>query len=134
MKKLLVTLVAFVILLSGCNNKAVQNSNNISLTDVESITIKALPSPPKVKTIDKKEDIEKIINHINSINKEKTKQEDIKGWQFFIETKGKQKHSITFMGDLIKIDGALYKIDDDEVKNFREIYNSLNYKEESAIK
>lgn len=38
------------------------------------------------------------------------------------------------MGGLIKIDGALYKIDDDEVKNFREIYNSLNYKEESAIK
>jgi hypothetical protein len=50
------------------------------LTDVENINIKALPSPPKIKTIDKKGDIEKIIKHINSINKEEAKQDNIKNW------------------------------------------------------
>ena len=130
MRKLLLPAIIFVLLLSGCQGKTVQTSSRISLTDIESITIKALPSPPKIITIDKKGDIEKIINHINSINKDKVKQEDINGWEFWVQTKGKEEHNIILVGNLINIDGVWYKINADEIKKIREIYNSLYYKEE----
>lgn len=134
MRKLLLPLLAFIILFYSCQSETVTTTNAIAVTDIESMTIKALPSPPKMKTIDKKEDIEKVIKHINSINKEKIKQEDVGGWVFLIQTKGSKEHSISFVGGTMNIDGSWYKVNADEVTKFRDIYNSLNYKEESVVK
>ncbi len=134
MRKFLLISLMFMLLFSGCKGKAIQSSSEISLTDIEVITIKALPSPPKAKTIDKKDDIEKVVKFINSINKEKVKQEDIKGWEFWVQTKGKKEHSVTFIGNELNINNNWYKVNSNEIKKFREIYNNLNYKEEPVIK
>ena len=128
MRKLLLPLLVFMMLFSGCQGEMIQPS------DVDSITITALPSPPKVKTIDKKVDVEKIVSFINSISKEKIKlKENINGWVFLIKTKGKEEHSISFIGSMVHIDNDWYKIDSNETKKLRELYNKLDYKEKSII-
>lgn len=55
MRKLLLPLLMFMMLFSGCQGEMIQPS------DVDSITMTALPSPrpPKVKTMDKKVDVRK---------------------------------------------------------------------------
>ena len=132
MKKLLIPLVIIalmiIIFFSWCQNKA------ISTIDIDSMTIKALPSPPKVKTIDKKDDIEKVVSFINSIDKEVTIQVGTKGWEFWIQTNGKKEHSIIFIGDKVSIDKIWYKINTAEIKKLRELYNGLDYKEEPVVK
>ena len=128
MRKLLLPLLVFMMLFSGCQSEIIKSS------DVDSITITALPSPPKVKIIDKKVDVEKIVLFINSISKEKIKlKENINGWVFLIKTKGKEEHSISFIGSMVNIDNAWYKIDTNETKKLRELYNKLDYKEKSII-
>ena len=134
MKKVLFVLLVFMQFFSGCQNKVVQTSSYINLTDVDSITIKALPNPPTIKRIDKKDDINEIITHINSIHKEKVKQEDIKGWEFYIQAEGKNEHFICLVGNMLNIDGIWYEAEVDEIKNFRDLYNNLNYKEENVTK
>lgn len=134
MRKLLLTLLAFIILFSSCQSNGGDLSNDIIASNIDSITIKALPSPPKMKTIDNKDDIEKVVNYINSIYKEKVKLGDVNGWEFYIQTKGKKEHSISFAGSILNIDGIWYKTNTDEITKFRDLYNSLNYKAESVNK
>ena len=74
-----ITLI-FVIILTLCGSKTQLNSEKIS-----SIRIQALPSPPKFKDIDKKEDIERIATFLNDLPKEEIKDDGRNGWQFFIE-------------------------------------------------
>lgn len=129
MRKLLLPILMFMLLFSGCQSEMIQTS------DIDSMTITALPSPPRVKTIDKKVDIEKVVSFINSISKEKIKlKEDIKGWVFSINTKGKKEHSISFTGNMIHIDNDWYKIDTSEIQKLEELYNKLDYKEQPVIK
>lgn len=143
-KKLLcIILVLLFFVVYGCqsktnkilnNNKTTKVSSNINVNDIDSMTIEALPSPPKMKKIDRKGDLEKVIKYINSINKNKIKQEEVKGWVFYIQTNGKKQHSISLLGDKIEIDDVWYKINYGEVGNFRSLYNNLNYKEELIIR
>ncbi|MGK0468097.1 hypothetical protein [Clostridium sp.] len=93
------------------------------------MTITALPSPPKIKLIDKKDDIEKVILFINSIDKKVIMFSGSKGWEFNIQIKGKKEHTILFVVDRMKIDEIWYKINIDEIKKIRELYNALDFKE-----
>lgn len=88
----------------------------------------------KIKTIDKKEDIETIIRFINSIDKKVVFPSSAKGWSFHIQTKGKREHDIWFKWDRIEIDRVSYKMSTDESDKMGELYNGLNYKEESVVK
>lgn len=132
MKKLLFTLFIILLLFYGCESKTVETKDSISITDVDSLTITALPSPPQIKTIENKDEIEKIINHINSINKSNIEEDNINGWEFLIKTKGNKEHLISLVGDKININGTFYKVSKDELSKFRDLYNSLEAKEENA--
>lgn len=117
----------FVIILILCGSKTQLNSEKIS-----SIRIQALPSPPKFKDIDKKEDIERIATFLNDLPKEEIKDDGRNGWQFFIEVNEiGSTYYVSFLGDRLYIDKKCYKIDDKVLNEFRELYNSLQYEEKS---
>lgn len=117
-----ITLI-FVIILTLCGSKTQLNSEKIS-----SIRIQALPSPPKFKDIDKKEDIERIATFLNDLPKEEIKDDGRNGWQFFIEVNEiGSTYYVSFLGDRLYIDKKCYKIDDKVLNEFRELYNSLQY-------
>ena len=121
-----ITLI-FVIILTLCGSKTQLNSEKIS-----SIRIQALPSPPKFKDIDKKEDIERIATFLNDLPKEEIKDDWRNGWQFFIEVNEiGSTYYVSFLGDRLYIDKKCYKIDDKVLNEFRELYNSLQYEEKS---
>ncbi|MCB2291055.1 hypothetical protein LGK97_15065 [Clostridium sp. CS001] len=143
---LLLVFVILSLLFSSCGNSAYEEkrisevinteynttvalNNIINPEETESITITTLPSPPKIKIIDKKEDIKEIITFINSIKLEETKHDNIKGWVILIATKGKNNHSLSFLGSLIHIDGKWYTTNKDELSKLRTLYNDLDYKE-----
>jgi len=127
MKKLLVwvSLLIIIVMLFFSWFKY-KSESKIAASDTNNIKLTALPSPPKVKTISKKEDIEKVISFINSIDKKVILPSGEKGWEFYIQTKGNKEHSITFIGNRMKIDLVWYKINIDELKRMREIYNELD--------
>ena len=121
-----ITLI-FVIILTLCGSKTQLNSEKIS-----SIRIQALPSPPKFKDIDKKEDIERIATFLNDLPKEEIKDDGRNGWQFFIEVNEiGSTYYVSFLGDRLYIDKKCYKIDDKVLNEFKELYNSLQYEEKS---
>ena len=121
-----ITLI-FVIILTLCGSKTQLHSEKIS-----SIRIQALPSPPKFKDIDKKEDIERIATFLNDLPKEEIKDDGRNGWQFFIEVNEiGSTYYVSFLGDRLYIDKKCYKIDDKVLNEFRELYNSLQYEEKS---
>lgn len=131
MKKIILSIFLIIFLLSGCQGGYDLESGNIDSTKINNITIKALKAtaPPKSKYIDKEKDVDKVIEFINSIDKKKVEQEDINGWEFWIENKGIEKYSITFIGNKMKINKTWYKINANELKKLRELYNELDYKE-----
>ena len=122
----------------GCaNTKSVSVDNTkgkININDVDNLIIITLPSPPKEKTITKKEDIKKVIDLIISIKKEHIIQkEDIKGWSIWIKTDGKEKHSICFFGGKVEIDNLWYKINNNDLDKIKNLYHKLDYKEENYL-
>lgn len=138
MKKLILILLISILIFSGCTNKTV-STDNINVNDIDSITILTLPSPPKEKRINemkdiKREDIKKIIDIVNSIKKEKINKQDTKGWTLSIHTFGKKEHIITFSGDNVVIDKLVYKINNADIDKVKNLYNELDYKENSYIK
>lgn len=137
MKRLILILLTSILIFSGCaNTKSVSVANTkgiININDVDNLKIITLPSPPKEKTITKKEDIKKIINLINSIKKEHIKQNDYNGWVILIKTDGKEKHSICFSGGRVEIDNLWYKINNNDIDKIKNLYNELNYKEEKYL-
>ncbi|MBU3201625.1 hypothetical protein LL037_12335 [Clostridium estertheticum] len=137
MKKLILILLTSILIFSGCaNTKSVSVDNTkgiININDVDNLKIITLPSPPKEKTITKKEDIKKVINLINSIKKEHIKQNDYKGWSILIKTDGKEKHSLCFSGGRVEIDNLWYIINNNDIDKIKNLYNKLNYKEEKYL-
>ncbi|MBU3101956.1 MULTISPECIES: hypothetical protein [Clostridium] len=133
MKRLILILLTSILIFSGCaNTKSVSVDNTkeiININDVDNLKIITLPSPPKEKTITKKEDIKKVINLINSIKKEHIKQNDYNGWVILIKTDGKEKHSICFSGGRVEIDNLWYIINNNDIDKIKTLYNELNYKE-----
>lgn len=109
MKKLILILLTSMLILSGCVNKSA-SADKINVNNIDSLIIITLPSPPKEKTITKKEDIKKVMDFVNSSKKEKIKQDNTKGLTLSINTSGQEKHSITFSGGKVVIDNLSYKL------------------------
>ena len=132
---LILILLTSILIFSGCaNTKSVSVDNTkgkININDVDNLKIITLPSPPKEKTITKKDDVKKVINLIISIKKENIKQkEHIYDWYIWIETDGKEKHSIGFCGGKVEIDNSWYKINNTDIDRVENLYKELDYKEE----
>lgn len=101
------------------------DSNNIN-----KIIVKNIVDGNTYKSVDNKVDIEKIISFINDIPKEEIQKQTLGQWDFLIQTNGvESNHTIIIKNDILNIDNKWYKIDSEEVSNFKSIYNDLNYDE-----
>lgn len=101
------------------------NSNNIN-----KIIVKNIVDGNTYKSVDNKVDIEKIISFINDIPKEEIQKQTLGQWDFLIQTNGvESNHTIIIKNDILNIDNKWYKIDSEEVSNFKSMYNDLNYDE-----
>lgn len=132
MKKIILLIVLLSLIFCGCQRKQEILSENLNISGIDSMIIKVLPSPPKMKAIDKEEDIKSIIEYINHISKQRIEQEDIKGWEVLIQTDGEQKHSIKFIADMLKIDDVWYRVGETEVEKIKNLYNKLDYDEQQV--
>lgn len=107
------------------------NYNFIDSSNINKLIFKSIEDN-KYKVIDKKEDIENVINFINNIYGEETESKSINDWNFLIQTNGVDSdHSIIIEGDIMNIDEEWYKIDSQEVEKLKDIYNELNYEEKN---
>ena len=101
------------------------DSNNIN-----KIIVKNIVDGNTYKSVDNKVDIEKIISFINDIPKEEIQKQTLGQWDFLIQTNGvESNHTIIIKNDILNIDNKWYKIDSQEVSNFKSMYNDLNYDE-----
>lgn len=130
MKKIFLLVVLLSLILCGCQSKQEKISEDLNINGIESMIIKVLPSPPKMKAINKEEDIKSIIEYINHISKQRIEQEDMNGWEVLIQTDGEQKHSIKFIADMLEIDDVWYRVGETEVEKIKNLYNKLDYDEE----
>ena len=112
------------------NSKVITQIDNKKVT---SISIKVMPSSPKQKVMDNKNDIDKIIKHINSIKVKEQKQELYKGWEINISILGEENYDISFIGEYVNVNGIQYKVSKDEIEKLRRLYDSLNYDETDIL-
>lgn len=126
MKKFLIILL---IVLTLCFISCDYNPKSISLKYVDSITIKLLCFPPKMKKITKKNDLEEIINFLNTLNYNTTKQVNTTEPLLSIEVKGELNCSLIFVDNLVKVNGTWYEVNDNALIELRNIYNNLQYDE-----
>lgn len=132
MKKIFLLVVLLSLILCGCQRKQEKLSENLNTSGIESMIIKVLPSPPKMKAINKEEDIKSIIEYINHISKQRIEQEDMNGWEVLIQTDGEEKHSIKFIADMLEIDDVWYRVGETEVEKIKDLYNKLDYDEQQV--
>lgn len=107
--------------------EGVIDSNNIN-----KIIVKNIIDGNTYKSVDNKVDIEKIISFINDIPKVEIQQQTLGEWDFLIQTNGvESNYTIIIKNDIMNIDNKWYKINSEEVNNFKDMYNDLNYDENS---
>ncbi|HAG44807.1 MAG TPA: hypothetical protein DCL31_17640 [Clostridium sp.] len=126
MKKFLIILL---IVLTLCFISCDYNPKSISLKYVDSITIKLLYFPPKMKKITKKNDLEEIINFLNTLDYNTTKQVHTSESLLSIEVEGELHCSLIFADNLVRINGTWYEVNDNTLIELRNIYNNLQYDE-----
>lgn len=126
MKKFLIILL---IVLTLCFISCDYNPKSISLKYVDSITIKLLYFPPKMKKITKKNDLEEIINFLNTLDYNTTKQVHTSESLLSIEVEGELHCSLLFADNLVRINGTWYEVNDNTLIELRNIYNNLQYDE-----
>lgn len=104
----------------------------IDSTDINKIIVKNIIDGNTYKSVDNKVDIEKIISFINDIPKEEIQQQTLGEWDFLIQTNGvESNYTIIIKNDIMNIDNKWYKINSEEINNFKDMYNDLNYDENS---
>lgn len=104
----------------------------IDSTNINKIIVKNIIYGNTYKSVDNKIDIENIISFINDIPKEEIQQQALGEWDFLIQTNGvESNHTIIIKDDIMNIDNKWYKINSEEVNNFKSMYNDLNYDENS---
>lgn len=126
MKKFLIILL---IVLTLCFISCGYNPKSISVKYIDSITIKLLYFPPKMKKITKKNDLEEIINFLNTLDYNTTKQVNTNESLLSIEVEGELHCSLIFADSLVKVNGTWYEVNDNALIELRNIYNNLQYDE-----
>lgn len=104
----------------------------IDATRITKIIFKNIAEGNTYKSIDNKVDIENIIGFINDITKEEIQNQTLEEWDFLIETNGvESNHTIIIKNNIMNIDNKWYKINSEEIDNFKYMYDDLNYDENS---
>ena len=104
----------------------------IDSTNINKIIVKNIIGGNTYKSVDNKLDIEKIISFINDIPREEIQKQTLGEWDFLIQTNGlDSNHTIIIKNDIMNIDNKWYKVNSEEVNNFKYMYNDLNYDENS---
>ena len=104
----------------------------IDSTNINKIIVKNIVDGNTYKSVDNKVDIEKVISFINDIPKVEIQQQTLGEWDFLIQTNGvESNYTIIIKNDIMSIDNKWYKINSEEVNNFKDMYNDLNYDENS---
>lgn len=131
MKKLWLPMLLIMFLLTGCSSSE-KTPQKLKYEDVQTITIKMTEKEPAIKTlkntVEEAQEFDAVIDFINNIEKEPTEQKDAKDWQFIVELKGKENHTITFLGDKIKYDKTWYKTNPNYVQELEKLFKSLKAK------
>jgi hypothetical protein len=117
------------------NNRTAVNVPKVSANGISTITIKRNLDGNKQKVITKKEDIERIINHINSIEYKYSSDLDWSSEGYTIEFKGDKEYFIGFNGMRLKYNDRWYTVKHEDLAKvgieLDTLYNSMNYKEET---
>ena len=102
----------------------------IDSTNIDKVIIKNVIDGNTYKSVDNKTDIDDIISFINNVPKNEVPEQLLGQWDFLIQTNGlESNHTIIIKGDIINIDDKYYKINYEDINNFKDIYNNLNYDE-----
>lgn len=117
------------------SNRTAVNVPKISGDGINIITIKQNFNGIKQKVITKKEDIERILTYINTIDYKYSSDLDWSGFGYTVEFKGDKEYFIGFNGTRIKYNDRWYLVKIEDIKkvgiDLEKLYNSMNYKEGS---
>lgn len=116
------------------NNRTVVKVPKVSVEGISVITIKRNLDGTKQKVITKKEDIERVISHINSIEYKYSSNLEWSGFGYTIEFKGDKEYFIGFNGMKLKYNDIWYTVKQEDLAKagieLDTLYDSMNYKEE----
>lgn len=130
MKKIIAILCTCVLCFNLCSCK----SQKLVSDEISKITIQ-LSGSYQTKVIDKEEDVERILKHINAIDTKEKEIGNLKGWsirlQMYDADDVKQKE-IVFLDHLLSVDSGgsnrkWYLVDESEVERMEELYHDLDY-------
>jgi len=82
-----------------------------------------------MKKITRKNDLEEIINFLNTLDYNTTKQVHTSESLLSIEVEGELHCSLIFADNLVRINGTWYEVNDNTLIELRNIYNNLQYDE-----
>lgn len=108
--------------------------SSLKIENIKEISIAKMPSPPQEKIIDKKEDVNKIIEFLKSVNVGEEIKESFKGWVYSIKINNNEKDVISFLGDKIGYKNRFYKTDQKNIEELKKLYNQLKYIETDLVK
>ena len=110
-----------------------ENLNLVDSSKISEVTIKVMPSPPRGKNVYNKEDVNKIVDYINSIKVKGEKQKVYKGWEVNIKLTGDENYDISFIDNYININGIQYTASNKEIDKIKILYDSMNYEERDIV-
>lgn len=125
---ILVIIFIFIVLLINANNSKI--SLNLDYDKITEISMTKLPTPPKTKIINGKDDIKKIVTVLNSFKIKKVKNQNINGWVYSLNIKERnENYNITFIGNYLVIKGSWYELEDELTisSQLNNLYKDLNY-------
>lgn len=125
-------LVAIIFAIALLAHRYAVDKPRLDAKTMDELTITALPSPPKVKNVTNKDDIEKFATLFNSIETHRTIGETAKGWQIKVDTKGTEKHTILFTGEKLQFDRKWYSVNGNQLDEIYKLYQSFNYPEKGV--
>ena len=133
---LIIVVVGIILGLNYTRNKEVNFKNIISSTEIKELNFRKFPQ--QYKCITKKEDIDKLVKHINSLNikQKKVLQEVPKGYIYTMEIKGNGNaptQHLSFLNFRIissvsvqdKIVNTQYDLNEDNIKNLGVLYDEI---------
>ncbi|WP_195244740.1 hypothetical protein [Clostridium celatum] len=112
---------------SGLDN--IEDSQVLRADDIYNITIESISTQTKYKEVTKKEDINNIVNFINTMPIYEVINENINSVQYSIKIHGVTDHIYSFNDDIMGVDGIYYRTVEKEISELNELYNNLNYEE-----
>ena len=107
----------------------IEDSQVLRADDIYNITIESISTQTKYKEVTKKEDINNIVNFINTMPIYEVINENINSVQYSIKIHGVTDHIYSFNDDIMGVDGIYYRTVEKEISELNELYNNLNYEE-----